>query len=509
MSLHSTLNYDVLLEIMKSCSHKSDCFSFLRTSRFFYEHGLAILLSHRLTFHDEAGFMQFIASLRRQGVEHFKAVRALQLTFHAERRAVTKCTDYSHPPLANVITSMTSLQTLSARHSEGPVIRLLYTLRTRLVAVRLDYLAPDVNDAKYSADRIREHYPLFHMTALLAQPSRISEELLSSREWIVDVPSGVWHYPGPMRRLDYERPAFPLEPPISSYPNLFCPLSRMDPTEIGLGWNNPWKEELALLEGGLASVFALGLICPVSRLKLSCIYSDVYDMLQEVLGCARPRHLTLMLWRGEPHPEAPGSNVYDVFRGQGVSRLQTLDIDMGLSKEHGEIDITLTLKLLLLALVEGCPLGELKMTISLSALDTRPPNRHISPNGPNQTISLETPSSSVYPLSSAERKADLFDLGDYALEFAQQIPTLRRAELVMDGPRDRWRKVTLIDGQLRVEDESKVGQGISTDPSPTAVHPSGSLEADGHDAGAVLEEQRTRGNRLALYYPWCVRDKRL
>lgn len=52
----------------------------------------------------------------------------------------------------------------------------------------------------------------------------------------------------------------------------------------------------------------------------------------------------------------------------------------------------------------------------------------------------------------AERSAEDFDLGGYLRQFMEDVPTLRRANIELNGPKDRWRFATIVDGNLQIEE---------------------------------------------------------
>lgn len=52
----------------------------------------------------------------------------------------------------------------------------------------------------------------------------------------------------------------------------------------------------------------------------------------------------------------------------------------------------------------------------------------------------------------AERSAEDFDLVGYLRRFREGVPTLQRANVVLNGPKDRYRLATIVDGKLQIEE---------------------------------------------------------
>ncbi len=52
----------------------------------------------------------------------------------------------------------------------------------------------------------------------------------------------------------------------------------------------------------------------------------------------------------------------------------------------------------------------------------------------------------------AERSAGEFDLGDYVRRFMEDVPMLQRVNNVLNGPKERWRLATVVDGKLQIEE---------------------------------------------------------
>ncbi len=63
------------------------------------------------------------------------------------------------------------------------------------------------------------------------------------------------------------------------------------------------------------------------------------------------------------------------------------------------------------------------------------------------------PDPAEFPLCFAERSAEDFDLEGYVRRFMDEVPTLQHAHIVLGGPRDRWRRATIVDGKLQIEEQ--------------------------------------------------------
>lgn len=52
----------------------------------------------------------------------------------------------------------------------------------------------------------------------------------------------------------------------------------------------------------------------------------------------------------------------------------------------------------------------------------------------------------------AERSGEDFELAGYLRRFMEDVPTLQRANVVLNGPKDRYRLATIVDRKLHVKE---------------------------------------------------------
>ncbi|KAI0630249.1 hypothetical protein C8Q77DRAFT_1137170 [Trametes polyzona] len=489
------LNYDILLEVMRKCPSRDDCLSLMYTSRFLYEHGFAVLLSsHGLpTFHTEEKLLQCISSLRSLGTKTFALVHTLHLTFFelseegsialmdalplmSNLKELLICYSedvlLSHPRLTDVFASLTSMKNLTMTYLGKEVVRMLQSLRSELVIVRIDFLSMHGRDSLFDITD-RSEWRLYHPTILLSHSKDTLEEI-TSYQWYMNqttAPQEVIVYPR-MCRLYLEEALLPLTLSlIRSYPNLVHLSFNMDHREYnwfhqheldlfntrhnvnvrdqltsGVTW-----PELAQLKGSLSNAYTLGLTCPVGCMRLCYIYGHMCYMLHALLTRCRPRHLALEVWRGIPR-SSEEHKINSIFRGVGVSRLETLHIDMGLGNGDRNVDVAAMLESLLSALAESAPLQELNIVVQVPEPDSHPTrSSEYAVIIQSHLSHLSTPALSgpeEYLMCPAERSANDLDLSKYARTLIQRISTLQHAKIVVSGPRRLWRKVTVVNGRV-------------------------------------------------------------
>ncbi len=95
------------------------------------------------------------------------------------------------------------------------------------------------------------------------------------------------------------------------------------------------------------------------------------------------------------------------------------------------------------------------MKIWTHALDPRPDDDSVVARKRRQHLRLPKPpppKPEDYPLCFAERSAEDFDLESYVRRFMDEVPTLQRAQIILIGPRERWRRATIVDGKPHIED---------------------------------------------------------
>ncbi|EIW57314.1 uncharacterized protein TRAVEDRAFT_48355 [Trametes versicolor FP-101664 SS1] len=487
-SLAPVLNYDILLEVMKMCE-RPDCSRFMRTCRFFHTHGFEALLSHDISTSTEEDLTRVLAFLRKDPDKRFKFVRSMQFDFpeltdtatlelaDALRRMVNLTAlsiQYSEdiilsepePALFDAIAALTSLRELDLHYAGEHSIRLLQSLRSELVEVNVHIL--DMTDCTCFFDTVpADDRPLYH-PAVLLQHSRSTLQELFTYEWYMDAdtpPDPTLVYPQ-MWRLDLERSLFPCTLPlINAYPNLthLCfhtgesehqqyLQSKIEAYDTRHALNvsqqqasvRTW-ESLHEYSGSLVDLYLLGLTCPINRVYLHSMPTVLRHMLPTVLAYARPRDLTLQNWPMQLRDNHP-AEVFAALRGEGVSRLEAFCIEARLEQDDGAVDIAAVLEGLRASLLSA-PLQELRMNIGMQpdceSVAARaqwhprdpPPDREESPS-----------------MCLAERSAEDFDLEGCLRQFMEDVPTLRRANIELNGPKDRWRFATIVDGKLQIEE---------------------------------------------------------
>ncbi|EIW63470.1 uncharacterized protein TRAVEDRAFT_43763 [Trametes versicolor FP-101664 SS1] len=493
MDTQPILNYDILLEVMKACS-MPDCARFMRTARFFRDHGAKTLLSHPQSLRRDAHLVQFINYLRMQGTNHFQFVRSLSFDVQdltkatAEKLArafssmsaledlrIMYSEDFirSHPDLSNAICHLTSLRRLRLIYAGDYTLNMLLFLRSKLTSIYLD-VSFGVDYAYGEAFDDGRH--LFHPAILLAHSKSTLEEI-SIQRWfrIPGTPPPPSKALPNVRRLTLARPHSPARATsyIVAYPNLthlhFDTASTIETYGVdGMDTfrarnileqrdEGPTWKSLDRLKGCLPDLYVLGLTCTIEHLEVTRHLSGVYlYMLGPVLSFARPRHLTLPTWPSEKLHD-PTSDLFACFRGPGSSRLEMLDMKGDLEKSDSDLDVAAVLEGLFSALAAGAPLQELRVEIKLSRVDPRP-RRCWRRDCPPFSLGWQhgdpirpLPDLEEHPLNAAEESVVNFDARGYVQRFTAAVPTLRQLSIHFFGPRWRHRTVTLVDAEVQID----------------------------------------------------------
>ncbi|KAJ2985406.1 hypothetical protein NUW54_g10161 [Trametes sanguinea] len=199
----------------------------------------------------------------------------------------------------------------------------------------------------------------------------------------------------------------------------------------------------------------LGLNCTIDRLFLRFGPDGLCYQVEPVLSPTRPRHLEFSQgWPGDL--SGPAGRVFDVFRGAGGSRLESLHCRIGLGRKHGDVDFSAVMEGLRASL--SCtPLQELKATISLENLDTQPRAGALLKLSRLQVGLRATPpppDPADCPLCPAEHSAAAFDLRAWMCDLIKAIVTIHKAEVILEGPRGRWRRTSFASGQVQYEEKA-------------------------------------------------------
>lgn len=373
MTSTPTLNYDVLLEVLKACP-RPDCARFTQTGRFFYTHGVEALLWDTVTLHAEEHLLSFLSYLRTPEGTRFQFVRSLafgylfDLSEEANQALILAlpllsnlnklsiwCDSegplLSHSGVSNAFAMLTSVRHLSISHADEHAMGMLRSLRSELISADINF-SSDGEDAFF--DVVPEHdWPLYH-PAVVLQHSASTLETLTSYRWFTHPSTGpdpTLVYPR-MREVYHERALLPL---TVSYTRAYPNLAHLELTESELG--SDWRpdiqhcilrrhlniaqqvgsgftwSELGKFRGILADLYVLGLTCPIGDVELRDLHDQVLFMLAPVLFNARPRQLKCLRWP-RIH-DAPDTDIFAVFQGQGGSRLELLDMDIEIGSDSG------------------------------------------------------------------------------------------------------------------------------------------------------------------------------
>ncbi|KAI0364355.1 hypothetical protein BV20DRAFT_1039451 [Pilatotrama ljubarskyi] len=480
MSLQAVLNQDILLAVLEASSDQQVCL-LMRTCRYFYDAGPRVLLRTTVRLHSETCLHQFLTFLRVQPERRFKLVRSLNLTFSELpesaalqlaqvlplmvnlRSLSLKTGDFvlgSRPSLVAAFAALTSLQELRLWHVGEVSIKMLQNLQSRLVRVTLVLNGGD-------EPVLPEHHPAVLLAHSMGTLEVIEARGLRTHDQTSPDPDLV--YPE-MRRLDFESTGMPLTMTfINAYPNLThlsysCKegnitrfaLERREVYEAQHRLNireqinarRTWNG-LQQFVGSLSDLYLLGLTCPVDDVTLHDLEEVIPDMLETMLGYARPQSLKLGRCSGT-QLSLPTGGVCGALAA-GSSRLESLTVTVGLQENEAHVDIGRAMDGLLLSLGLS-PLRNVEITVHTGSLDPRSSAdrsmmRYACRRGP------PPPGHGVdnYPLNFAELSAVGFNAEDYLRRFSQTIPSLRHARVCVIGPRERYRVAVLDEGQISCE----------------------------------------------------------
>ncbi|KAI9068419.1 hypothetical protein FKP32DRAFT_1618713 [Trametes sanguinea] len=384
-----------------------------------------------------------------------------------------------HPDLASAFSAITSLKSFQMGYTHDHGISLLQNLRSQLVSVNLNFLPIGGGLAFFDFVSDVELLQL-HPVALLAH-SQASLEKLDAFGWTTHsaLPPNVDCVYPKMRHLDLEHTSIPLTMPyIRAYPNLThlryetseCEMVDSESTALhdhqhrlnvadqlasGLTWRC-----LQDFHGSVVDLYMLGLTCRIERVYLQVVHPKVFYQLAAALAHAQPRHLELSNWPGKP--TGPDEETFTIMRGQGASRLESLHFTAGLGQGDEGVDFPVLMENLKDSLSHSS-LRDLKAKIRLSGLDPRPDDlrrefAHLQRHCLRASLPALRPSPEPtdYPLVDAEQSANRFDLEHYTRSLVSAVPTLREVEITLLGPRDRWRRATLVSGRVQCEDKESV-----------------------------------------------------
>ncbi|KAI0657659.1 hypothetical protein C8Q70DRAFT_919094 [Cubamyces menziesii] len=172
-----------------------------------------------------------------------------------------------------------------------------------------------------------------------------------------------------------------------------------------------WKG-LRVIEGGLAAVYALGLVCKVSALRLEGdVTKNTVHYLDAVLCDTRPQKLSVTIVGGFMFDE--GSILSQLLAKPAVQRLATLEMELCFAPSEGDSDMAELTSKILLKLAD-LPLRKLVLTLNYGLL-TDP----LYPPSPRSQ-----PSRSRTYYCPAEQYLAELDLTAYARRFGETISTL-------------------------------------------------------------------------------------
>ncbi|KAI0630216.1 hypothetical protein C8Q77DRAFT_248865 [Trametes polyzona] len=503
-SLRPRLHYDILLQVLETCS-LADGSRLMRTSRFFYTHGVVPLLSHRvIQIPEEEGKLQkFLAFLRVEGDRRYKLVRRLHLhtqPYEPEPsdylglvealRCLTNLWEleilYSedilsaHPDLPAVLAALSSLKTLSLLYMGERAITLVQTVHAELSSVDLSFGDHQGNPVVLT-DIDPSRRTLLHPISLLERFKSSLEEI-SGSYWFMgpgwyDYPHlGNFVYPK-VRRIQfddghelhlqatalmsafpnlthlklklYEEGSIPTAGEVEQYA-IKCRRNCEAQQDQHYGWT-----ELEEYEGGLADLYALGLLCPITTVTLVSEFESLAHTLGRVLALARPRRLRLEWW---PFTQQTGEHqAFSFLKGQASQRLQSLSIN---ARWHPRMDKEFDISAALESLLSAAPyvkLSTLRLTLSIES---------------HESVELPwTPHDGKHsrPLSLAETSAESFDLRDYVRRFLAVTPSLNKVYIDMTGPGILQRKATFSAGELYFED-SRLNCEANAYTIPSTMH---------------------------------------
>ncbi|KAI9061135.1 hypothetical protein FKP32DRAFT_1631767 [Trametes sanguinea] len=401
----------------------------------------------------------------------------------------------AYPNLTAAFVSMPALQSLCMvvdAYGDSELVRELKTVQFQLVSASFNFNIPSrplIGDTDPGPSDLHPIEVLSH--------SRNTLEALDFCGWYThpDIPPDTSIMYPKMRRICLEHASLPLtmayihafpnlaylqygmaswkyrnQQPDSSSMQVFDERRRLNMAAQVLS-GRTWAH-LEELRGRLIDIYMLGHTCTINRLRLYLNLDDPCYQLSPVLSHARPRYLDFPEGELEFSPEddfnfpqnQPGMlpglarHVFDALRGTGGSRLESLHtgFDLGhLTQGRTDVDFYAIMEDVASSL-SNSPLQDLKLMISLASMDPqrRAEQARVWPPEAERVRPGRTrlPDLGDYPLCPAERSAGDFDLKHWMCSFMERMATLREAEVVLGGPRGRWRRASLASGQVRYED---------------------------------------------------------
>ncbi|KAI0369270.1 hypothetical protein BV20DRAFT_968127 [Pilatotrama ljubarskyi] len=375
------LNEDILLHIMRFASRRTLCM-FISTCRLFHRAGAQYLLEGTVTLDNEQQLDSFICFMKADTSHRVGFLRTLSIKIHLYMapRSLSPSTSHalvllflrlardgvlcnlmlysaeellsSQPLLPLAIAMLTTLKSLTLYNAGVRARLLLKNLQSQLTYADLWLIPRDRSPAEgpgLDADPGNDPFVLLHRSHdSLRQLITTCAEKYTSHTPAIPVYTHLRALTLRMTHLD--------EPYIGHYaracPNLeeltACDLDCEhldgdatdvdDPLMDARESNKDDQEELGtwpslrLFKGTYATLFSLGILCPISWIKLNEEDGEFYpSLLLEPLNDARPTHLDLQF--SEAHWLHSGE-FRSVFDQRGLQRLKSLTLHVTADEEE-------------------------------------------------------------------------------------------------------------------------------------------------------------------------------
>ncbi|KAI0690930.1 hypothetical protein C8T65DRAFT_87260 [Cerioporus squamosus] len=484
--LSPALHWDVLREVAL-CANRSTCATLMLSCRFFYHEAAKSILYEEIPLRTEHQVAKFLWFLHADNDYRSRYVRNLYLgcynlmlpTLDSLVHSMTRMAGLEHlrigdgeallnefPELADVIGEMTCLRHLDIGYAGHLTCALLESMQSSLVSIRLNWMGYDEGffDTEVSSDRLNQYHPV---PFLAKWASRLEE--LACEAWYTgaDVPVFTQVYPK-LRTLELSRDDFPLVVPyIRAFPNLQQLTFQTDhsdqyndcdelslPEEIRqhrkgnissqLAPDGPgtWQH-LEELSGCLVDLYLLGLTSQVSRIRVFTRLTAAHlDLLSIVLSYAQPLHL--MIGGDGVLLTHPTRNLAAILRESWAAHLESLVVEITLTKEDGDADIPSLLHALASSL-SSLPMRRLRLNLNSNSLNPTPHSPGTFDRWMAKRYGLPEPRSPYpAPLTPAEVMLQSFDVDAFVRTLGESNPSLEDAIVQVVGPRGSGRRRAVI-----------------------------------------------------------------
>ncbi|KAI0768463.1 hypothetical protein BD413DRAFT_614345 [Trametes elegans] len=205
--------------------------------------------------------------------------------------------------------------------------------------------------------------------------------------------------------------------------------------QVSLGtW--PGLEEFS---GNVAALYLFGLTCPVRRIVFEIVEDWSFPLLAPAIGQTRPKYLELWL-SCEQLSEYRASYLTDALKSPGAASLEQLDLRLCIQNHDLDEEVHTVLGMLRDTLIH-MQLKSLRLGLyPAQSLDPYRPYSYYY-----HDTSLTTDQLRELPLLPIELLLREYDFERYAQEVFAGTPSLKHAQLAVEGPRHEQVRIVHVD----------------------------------------------------------------